>query len=320
MKILIAPLHYMANKTDGSEYSRAYDYLNALSKIEGMSGDVIVGFMKKNRLGNFRIHSLLKRKPSHISIPLRLYFITAVFMKSLSLIASRSYDLIWHNGPFALGETFSLLCMWNSKKIPFLLGPVVTPHTFVGIDEAHSMGSKLSQVNILDKFKQTIHYFTYKSAVIFKSISNHTLLRSSYILAKDSVGLRMIRQLGHSNSQVMLLPTDLSKFYSSPRKHLGKKYTLLSVGYLVTRKNTQLLVKAIYEVVTKYHRTNFVLTIVGDGPDMQAVKNLVYSLKMENYVRLVGYVPKAQIAKHYRQADIFVSASVSESLPAMYYG
>lgn len=319
MKILVAPLHYVANKIDGSEYSRAYDYLKMLSQVDGISGDVIVGYMEEKRLGNFEIHSLFKQKPSHISIYLRLYFIFAVFIKSVSLIKSKSYNLIWHNGPFALGETFSLLSLWNKKRIPFLLGPVVTPHTYLGSDEAHSMGSKLTPGSNVLKLKQDIHESLYKLAKLFYPLSKLTLSSASYILTKDSVGLGIIKKLGYSNSQTMLLPTDLSRFYSAPKRKVRNKIHLLSVGYLVERKRTLSLIQAIKLVLTKYGHTNFILTIVGDGPEMQSVKNLVRSLKLEPYVKLAGYIPKSQISKYYRQADMFVSASVSESLPAMYY-
>lgn len=320
MKILIAPLHYVANSTDGSEYSRAYDYLFHLSKQNDISGDVLVGYMKEKRVGNFRIHSLFKSKPSYISIYHRLKFILFVFVVGVKLSRHNNYDLIWHNGPFAIGETFSLLSIWNRGKLPFIVGPIVTPHTYHSSDEAHSMGSKLKLNSILINIHQWIDNAIYDIARVLGGISKITLDHAIRVVAKDSAGAKLLSKSNIKNVVKLTIPTDITKFfYKRKFKQSSSIVNLISVSYLVERKRTQDIIMAIKLLIDKYKIRNFHLKIVGNGPQFGELRELVYELGVHKHISLIGYIPKANIPAYYQQADIFVSASVSESMPAMYF-
>ncbi|MBI2595750.1 glycosyltransferase [Candidatus Daviesbacteria bacterium] len=322
MNLLIAPLHYIADKNDGSEYSRAFDYLEYLSKQEDIYGDVLVGFCEKKKMGRLSIISFFQKKPEYISNLTRLKFIFWVFLKSMILIKQNRYDIMWHNGPFALNETFNLAGLVFSKKIPFVIGPIVTPHTFLGEDETRSMGKKInvssSKTLALLKFFDSKTYFLSKA---FIYISNLTLKKAALVIAKDEASKLILKNKGLYNTMILPVGNNATQVvsYKKRARKTTKDIVLLNVSYLVERKRTEDLIFALNILVHKMKITNLILVIVGDGPQKEHLLNLTTRLKLNKYVVFKGYIKRELINKFYNKADIFVSGSISETMPAMYF-
>ena len=53
--------------------------------------------------------------------------------------------------------------------------------------------------------------------------------------------------------------------------------------------------------------------IVGSGPDLDKYKALAHKLKIDNSVIFTGSVPWGNVPYYYAQADIFATASISET-------
>ena len=56
-----------------------------------------------------------------------------------------------------------------------------------------------------------------------------------------------------------------------------------------------------------------VLLVVGDGPAREDLEKQTRELQMQDHVRFIGEVDHSEVPDYYRAADIFVSASDSES-------
>lgn len=91
---------------------------------------------------------------------------------------------------------------------------------------------------------------------------------------------------------------------------LNKKI-LLHVGNLVKVKNHINLIKSIKEL-TKI-RKDFILYLIGDGPDKQKITNKIKELKLEEYIKVLGQKPHDEIPLWMNVADLFVLPSYSES-------
>lgn len=63
----------------------------------------------------------------------------------------------------------------------------------------------------------------------------------------------------------------------------------------------------------KKQRGNIALTIIGDGPDMNILKNFVKSKKLEKDIFFLGYQKNPY--KYMRRSDVFVLSSFNEGLP-----
>lgn len=84
---------------------------------------------------------------------------------------------------------------------------------------------------------------------------------------------------------------------------------LLFIGRLAKEKNVQ-------EVLTFLSRSkfqNYTFIIVGDGPYRKNLKQLSRQLGIQDSVIFTGMVEATEVAKYYQMADIFVSASTSET-------
>ena len=127
------------------------------------------------------------------------------------------------------------------------------------------------------------------------------------------------------NKNIHIIPTgiEIERFYSEnvdrqKVKELKQKYqilkdeiTIVFVGRLAQEKNIEFLIESQKEIV-KYN-SDIKLLIIGDGPDMEEYKKLIAKLKLENNVILVGKVPYDQMPNYYQLADIFVTASHTET-------
>jgi len=124
---------------------------------------------------------------------------------------------------------------------------------------------------------------------------------------------------------VHIIPTGIEiERFSNNKKDLPKiiklkeKYNikvdnkvLLFVGRLGKEKSVDFLIKEQAVIIKKYPFCK--LLIVGDGPDFEYFGKLVKKYKIENNVIFTGKVPWEEVPLYYHMADIFVTASVTET-------
>ena len=94
------------------------------------------------------------------------------------------------------------------------------------------------------------------------------------------------------------------------REALGfRRRTLVSVGYLITRKAHDLVIRALASLADTD------LVIIGDGPEQSALQSLVASLRLDDRVRFVPAVRQSELRRYYGAADALVLASSREGWP-----
>jgi len=106
---------------------------------------------------------------------------------------------------------------------------------------------------------------------------------------------------------------DLSIFSYKPRMHKVKNYKLLSVGSLVKGKNFPCLIK----MMTYLNNEKYSLDIIGGGRQMKRLKDLIDRLELKN-VKLHGSIRNSHMGRYYRNADLFLSSSITESQGLVY--
>jgi teichuronic acid biosynthesis glycosyltransferase TuaC len=130
-----------------------------------------------------------------------------------------------------------------------------------------------------------------------------------------SAGLKQgLIELGAPESKISVLRNgvDLSLFRpASDRRALRAALgldvpTLLSVGHLIERKRTHLIIEAL--ALLPRH----CLLIVGQGPEESALRALADRLGVMGRIRFIGSVPHAKLAHYYAAADVMVLASSRE--------
>lgn len=177
----------------------------------------------------------------------------------------------------------------------------------------------------------------------------HTLYEhyTSYVLANEKITKPLLHQLirwrlkdadlviaptekvysslqGVVNGHIEVMPTgiDLSKYENKPdqavldelkEKHnIDKdKKILLSLGRVGKEKNYDESIDNFNKLLQL--RDDIVFLIVGDGPYLSSVKEKVKQLGIEDKVIFTGLVNPRETVYYYQLADIFISASVSET-------
>ncbi len=88
-------------------------------------------------------------------------------------------------------------------------------------------------------------------------------------------------------------------------------FIIMFVGRLGQEKSVDVLINGQKDLV-KINK-NSKLIIIGDGPDMETFKKLVIKHKMTDNVIFTGKVPWADVSTYYQLADVFATASRTET-------
>ncbi|HPA70956.1 MAG TPA: glycosyltransferase family 4 protein [Spirochaetota bacterium] len=112
---------------------------------------------------------------------------------------------------------------------------------------------------------------------------------------------------------VIPLPFQRPEHPETSRKALKldpKKYYLLSAGRVVKRKGYDHLIRALRSL----HK-NIQLLILGDGPELPALKELASSLGVDDRVRFLGYIASDEEKfRYYGACDLYVLSSLHEGM------
>jgi 1,2-diacylglycerol 3-alpha-glucosyltransferase len=127
------------------------------------------------------------------------------------------------------------------------------------------------------------------------------------------------------NKTIHIIPTgiELDRFYLENMKEdivkkINKMYgfkktdfIIIFVGRLAQEKNIEFLLNAQIKL-TKEH-DNIKLVIVGDGPDAPKYHDFIKENHMDNNIIMTGKVPYDEMPSYYHLADVFTTASLSET-------
>lgn len=121
---------------------------------------------------------------------------------------------------------------------------------------------------------------------------------------------RLERHLGR---QVVRFPlgVDLSAFSAPERdRSWPVPVRLLTVGRLIPQKGIDVAIRALAELRRTEGCPNAALTIVGDGPEREALGALASGLSLEDRVRFVPSVPHHEVAFLMASSDVLLVPSV----------
>ena len=121
-------------------------------------------------------------------------------------------------------------------------------------------------------------------------------------------------QLGYPNSQINLIGhgVDIRQFQGKGINQTSSKGvapTILMAGRLSWEKNYRLSLKVIEFLVRT--QPNLKVLIAGTGPDENVLKEAIRESKLEDHVKLIGWVPNITELMH--ESDLFLHLSITES-------
>lgn len=158
---------------------------------------------------------------------------------------------------------------------------------------------------------------------VVAKVSRFRLRNTQKVIAPTDKVQKVLRGYGMKND-ICIVPSglDLSRFEFRMTKEERKlkRHTigimedhqvLINLGRLGTEKNIDELISFFTEALKENEKLIFL--IVGDGPAKAELEAKCVGLGVEKQVIFTGMVPPALVREYYQLADLFVSASTSET-------
>ena len=95
------------------------------------------------------------------------------------------------------------------------------------------------------------------------------------------------------------------------RDHECGTFQIVTVGRLIPERKHDVLLRALAHVRRQFPSAK--LTVVGDGPQRQALKSLAQELGLSEAVEFTGRVPVEEVSSYLGSADLYVSPTMAES-------
>lgn len=131
-----------------------------------------------------------------------------------------------------------------------------------------------------------------------------------------SEGLRELALHTEPHIKIHTIPDglDVNRFSPPPRGAHPECVRILTVGRLIPRKDVQLLIRALPQLIQNATR-DFEVEIVGDGPCHSSLVKLAEELGVIHKIRFAGSVSYSELPQKYQNADIFALCSLAEGMP-----
>lgn len=201
---------------------------------------------------------------------------------------------------------------------------ILRNHGKPDIIHAHYLYTMPIALNLKSRFKIPCVGTEHWSFVGKSNIPNHVKFYAENVYPKldalitvsNSLKTNISKQFG-VESIVIPNMLDISKFNIEAQCDSNKDgayFSFISVGALVGGKCFDLLLKAF----SKLKFENKCLTIIGDGPQRQDLKNLIIELGLQDYVELTGKLTRDEMLPKLSVSNIFVLPSNSETFGVVY--
>ncbi len=146
---------------------------------------------------------------------------------------------------------------------------------------------------------------------------NSKIYNKCDLVIVPSQSIKSILKNSGVKTKIEVISNGIDTDLFAPKKIYSKNPNkIVYVGRISYEKNVDVLVREFAKVsknINSIKLNNVKLTIIGDGPALESVKDLVSSLNIKDKVLFVGAIKNDKLPKYYREHDIFVTASTLET-------
>lgn len=215
---------------------------------------------------------------------------------------------------------------------------VIHSHTEFGIGTFARIIAKQLNIPLIHTYhtmyEDYIHYITkgYFDKSSKKIVEHLTLFycdkTATELIVPTKKTYNLFKEKYKVDKNVHIVPTgiEVERFFKENvdekqvekiRQQLGFQkddFILLFVGRLAEEKNVVYLIEAVRDLIRKGKENKKIkFLIIGDGPDIEDYKKLVKKYKAEENIILYGRVAWEEIPSYYQLADLFLTASKTET-------
>jgi len=180
-----------------------------------------------------------------------------------------------------------------------------------------AMASLLKEAGVIrGKVVTTIHGYDITSYVKEegKNVYEHLFKLGDLFMPISERWRKELISLGCPEEKIMVhhMGVDLDKFTFLPRgTEDDQVINVLTVARLVEKKGVEYGIRAVAKALSSYPDIHYV--IVGDGPLIENIQQLISKLNVENKVELAGWKSQDEIVSLMKGADILLAPSVTST-------
>jgi len=248
----------------------------------------------RNPFPGTKLVSVSKRRP----LPIRLIKFFISIWKN-----SKTADLIYVQNAMAAGLPVALVSILRSK--PFVL-------KFVG-DEAWERATQNRKTD--KKLEEFLRMPEGGLKVKFMMIVQGFVLRHASIVTTPSEYLKeeIVKAYRVDPKKAIVNYNAAEEPQVLPFKTERKKHQIATTARLVAWKGIDGIIKAL--AIVKKNFPDTTLVVAGDGPEMTKLQNLKKELGLDDSVKFLGNISRAETWQLRKSSDIYVLNSTYEGLP-----
>ncbi|KPK96610.1 MAG: hypothetical protein AMJ95_13280 [Omnitrophica WOR_2 bacterium SM23_72] len=253
-------------------------------------------------------YHLMEKAHYYVSIPRHK---TARLFKALFLAATH-----FHKNPAAVFSLLNIRRYGNLEKFFFSLSFLNERFDILHCHFALNglIGAALKESGIAKRCITNFHGAEINKELlkVNKNHRNNFFKINDLFIANTEFTRQQAIKLGCPGDKITVMPVgfqmDMFPFFE---KALGpeEKIRILTVARLVEKKGHAYALRAVAQAVELCKNIEYI--IAGDGGLRNDLENLTKSLKLEPYVKFLGWVNREEVLRLYQQSHLFILPSVT---------
>ena len=172
--------------------------------------------------------------------------------------------------------------------------------------------AKRKSMKLIYGYRSTIDSHRFNN-ILIRKIRSTILSKADFIITSGNASTNAVKAMGIAPEKIITLfnPVDVRWFHSFAQNHripVTTSHRYIYVSQLIERKNVATVIKAFASI----RNSSDTLTIAGDGPLAQELKNLVATLGISDSVIFAGHKNQEELAQLYTASNTLILASTNE--------
>lgn len=153
---------------------------------------------------------------------------------------------------------------------------------------------------------------TPKKNIAYRLLASYSLRKAVLVTCESNYLNSEIKKL--SNANVITIPMGVNAQICYSERNLSQdKFTFVSLRALIENSNIELIILAFAQLIHKYKFTNIELIIGNDGPLKDKINDMIDELKINEYVKLVGFLNGKDLHALLLSSNVHISIPSSDS-------
>lgn len=181
----------------------------------------------------------------------------------------------------------------------------------------HRMGAFYAQILKIIHKRIRLIYTAHNVFSNKRILTKLSLLRTEIVAVGEGVKKNLEEFYNIKSTNIQVINNSIkyieNNVGSIPDEFDKNKIVISCIGRLSEQKGIEYLIKSIGKLIEKYETRDILLLIIGNGEKKDELISLTKELKLEHYIKFLGY--KSNVQDYMKYSRFIVSASLWEGFP-----